>query len=174
MRAAAALLKSAVLAADPDEIDRACDDIVAAGATTTQVPMMRTRAAALRAEQARTLVHQHDACDEPERSVTAELLPPVPHFPSLGPEGPERMDDDSGEGQGTVALLLARRATRLLFEAANTPIGDQPDMDLVPKETARPVAGSCIRAIRAYGTDCDGIELQSLLQSRLRQSLAYR
>ena len=133
--------------------------------------MMRTRAAALRAEQARTWVH-----GSPERSGTAELLPSVPSFPSFGPEGPERMDDDRVTGQGMVAMLLARRATRLLFEAANTPIGDQPDPDLelVPNETARPVAGSCLQAVRSYGTDCDGNELQILLQSRLRQSLAYR
>ena len=142
---------------------RACDDLVALGAKTDLVSEMRARAAALRGEQAESLASPS----------TKELLPPIPHFPSLGQECPEETDD-SLEGREMVEALLARRAARMLFEAANTPIGDQPDLDLVPKAEARLASNSCLQAVRAYGTDVDGTELQELLQSRLRRSITSR
>ena len=92
MRAAAARLKAAVQAADPGEMDLACDDIVASGANSTLVPAMRQRAAALRVEQARTLAKRHVECDAPgnppvtpsteESSARGgdKIPPPVPHF----------------------------------------------------------------------------------------------
>ena len=80
-------MKAAVLAADTVEMDRACDDIVTSGASTTMVPAMRTRAAALREEQAASLA----------RPPTKELLPPI--IPMCKAEAQTETRDEVHEGK---------------------------------------------------------------------------